>query len=1027
MKVKKLISLKISQLIIVYSAILAALMIIIFVLVLNLLATNRQLQESNTNRLLSIELANELRKSSDELTRTCRTYVLTGDTTWKNQYWNIVAVRNGEKPRPNGRSISLVDSMKKLGFTDAELNNLKEANRHSNDLIHTEEVALNAMKGIFADSTGEFTQTGAPDPVMARNILFDKTYHLHKDSIMAPIDEFFMLLDNRTKSEIAGYQKTTSTLRWIITFLTGISLLLIVLFFLILRRRVMLPIVLLGKQARQLANGDFNIAHELQRDDEMGQLGQSFQKITKVLNDINTEISGYINFAKKGQLQKIKIDVEKYEGEYKKIAEGLNTTAEVINAPLGQIVQYVLRIAKGDIPEEITEKYEGNFSILTKGMNKMIKSLNDLIEAMNEMYKAQASGDYEYFIDDTPFDGVYQHVAQGYNQVVRLHVDNTLQILDIVGQYGDGNFENEMPELPGKQVIVTKVINDVRTNLLAVISTINGVTGQIEKGKLKARADASAHRGEFKNIIEAVNGTLQSITTPLTEMVMSITQITKNIRNGELDKRIDVSSSKIVEFAVLGKGINSAFDALINPLTMTAGYIDKIAQGEIPEKITDEYKGDFNIIKNNLNTLIDVISAILDSVNFFIHKTKEGVIEEVNIDTAKYKGAFREIIGGINEVADYISMPLMAFSNALINLAKGETPKHLQMQGYKGGWVELRDSLNSLIDINSIIGDKARQIAEGNLMIELQKRSDNDDLMIAFIDMARRLKEIVGNINEAADNVAAGSAEISSNAQSMAQGANEQASSVEEVSASIEQMQATINQNTDNARATEKTAVRAASEIEIGSKSVQHTVEAMRKIIEKIQVVTDIADKTDLLAINAAIEAARAGEYGEGFAVVAGEVRKLAEMSKKAAVEINSVSKNSLIAAEKSGEMLKNIVPQIKNTATLVKEIASASLEQNSGIDQITSAITQLGNVSQQNAASAEELSTGSEELTTQADALRETISFFTIADDQKNTSEPKIKQRKVSAKEIIDKGSNKKGVSIDLHETDSDNDFEEF
>jgi methyl-accepting chemotaxis protein len=162
---------------------------------------------------------------------------------------------------------------------------------------------------------------------------------------------------------------------------------------------------------------------------------------------------------------------------------------------------------------------------------------------------------------------------------------------------------------------------------------------------------------------------------------------------------------------------------------------------------------------------------------------------------------------------------------------------------------------------------------------------------------------------------------------------------------------------------------------------VVETVEAMRQIASKISIIEEIARQTNLLALNAAIEAARAGEHGKGFAVVASEVRKLAERSQIAAGEINSLSASSVHVAERAGELLPKIVPDIKKTADLVSEINAASGEQNSGAEQINKAIQQLDQVIQQNASATEEMSSTCEELSSQAEQLYETISFFNIDD----------------------------------------------
>ncbi|MEW6521939.1 MAG: methyl-accepting chemotaxis protein, partial [Thermodesulfobacteriota bacterium] len=207
----------------------------------------------------------------------------------------------------------------------------------------------------------------------------------------------------------------------------------------------------------------------------------------------------------------------------------------------------------------------------------------------------------------------------------------------------------------------------------------------------------------------------------------------------------------------------------------------------------------------------------------------------------------------------------------------------------------------------------------------------------------------------------------------------EQAAAAEEASSSMEQMSSNIRQNADNALQTEKIAVKSASDAQEGGKAVNQTVGAMKEIAGKISIIEEIARQTNLLALNAAIEAARAGEHGKGFAVVASEVRKLAERSQKAAAEISELSSASVEVAEKAGDMLSKMLPDIQKTAELVQEISAASKEQDTGAEQINKAIQQLDQVIQQNAGASEEMSSTAEELSAQAEQLQGIIAFFKV------------------------------------------------
>jgi len=274
-----------------------------------------------------------------------------------------------------------------------------------------------------------------------------------------------------------------------------------------------------------------------------------------------------------------------------------------------------------------------------------------------------------------------------------------------------------------------------------------------------------------------------------------------------------------------------------------------------------------------------------------------------------------------------------------------------------------------------------RLMAEGDMTQYLPYHfKDEIGLMcIALNDMASRLRETIGVIQESAANVASGSEELSASAEALSQAATEQAATVEEVSASMVEMGSNIARTSDNSQETEDMANGVAKDAEEGGRAVTQTVHAMREIAEKISIVEDIARQTNLLALNAAIEAARAGEHGKGFAVVASEVRKLAERSGKAANEISELSGSSLAVAEKAGTMLEKMVPQIKQTANLIQGITIASTEQNAGIQQIGIATQQMDLVTQANASASEELASTSEELAAQAEVLQDSVSFFRV------------------------------------------------
>ena len=443
----------------------------------------------------------------------------------------------------------------------------------------------------------------------------------------------------------------------------------------------------------------------------------------------------------------------------------------------------------------------------------------------------------------------------------------------------------------------------------------------------------SEARDEVGEVVRAVAGVQTSVRT----MITDAGTLVEAALAGRLATRADATKHQ-GDYRRIVQGVNDTLDAVIGPLNVAADYVEQIARGAIPAKITDTYNGDFNTLKNNLNTAIDAVNALVADAVMLAQAAVEGRLD-TRADASRHQGDYRRIVDGVNSTLDAVIAPINEVKRVMVALSGGDLTQKIT-DDYAGDFQVLQNAVNESMD---------------------------------------KLAEIIDQVRGAADALTNAAGQVSATAQSLSQSSSEQAASVEETSASIEQMSASINQNSENARITDAMASKSSTEAGEGGGAVKSTVEAMKNIAGKIGIIDDIAYQTNLLALNAAIEAARAGEHGKGFAVVAAEVRKLAERSQVAAQEIGELAGTSVQLAERAGKLLDEMVPSINKTSDLVQEIASASQEQSTGVGQINNAMGQLNKATQQNASASEELAATAEELGGQAGQLQELMGFFSI------------------------------------------------
>lgn len=509
--------------------------------------------------------------------------------------------------------------------------------------------------------------------------------------------------------------------------------------------------------------------------------------------------------------------------------------------------------------------------------------------------------------------------------------------------------------------------------------------------------------------------------------------------NGELNARADESKVD-VEFESIVKGINRLLDAIVKPVNISAEHIEKIARGEIPPMIAEDFKGDHNRIKNNINSLIGNLENFTGAINKMIVEHKKGDYDYY-FDTQNFYGAYKNMAEGVNYIARYktetmlsildvassyssgdFSASLPAFcgklsiANEIMDTVRGNLKGvvsetlflvgaaregNLEARGdlkkFKGGFKDIISGINDMLEAITMPMKEVTSCLEAISMGILDRRVVNSykgeySILINSLNAtADSINRLLSHVASAAEQVKSGAAQISNAGRELSESAVNSASALGEITGLVKDINAKALANSQNAQKAISLVEKTKNSAEEGDEKMKKMAQAINDInqaalsISKIiKIIDEIAFQTNLLALNAAVEAARAGKHGKGFSVVAEEVRSLAHKSAGAAKETAQMVETSIkktemgtkITAEASSSF--NIIfAGIEEASLLINDVASSSKVQSEGIAMINQSIEMVDYAIQQNTSTSEQAAAASVELSSQAGELEAIITGF--------------------------------------------------
>ncbi len=624
---------------------------------------------------------------------------------------------------------------------------------------------------------------------------------------------------------------------------------------------------------------------------------------------------------------------------------------------------------------------------------RITRALAGLVAEASRLHAAARAGRLDVRGDAAAIDAEFRPIVEGMNETMEAFARPIRITAACVERIGRGEVPEPIAErFQGDFARIEAGLNGAIAAVDRLVADAAGLAEAAVAGRLSTRADATRHAGDFRAVVEGVNATLDAVTGPLAE---------------------------------------------------AAACVDRISRGEIPPPIAADYRGDFDLLKQNLNRSIAAINLLVADAEALAQAGVEGRLS-ARADAGRHQGHFRKVVDGMNRTLDAVIGPLEVAARHVDELSRGRVPPPIEAV-HRGDFEALARNLNTcaaaigrlVTDVDGLVqeavggrlsaradaarheGDYRRIVLGVNatldavvapveeaarvlerlaardlrVRVEGSYRGDHARLQQSVNGTAQALDDAMAQVAEAVEQVSSAATQIAASSQAVAAGASEQASALQQTGGSIEAVSAITRQAAASAEAARELAhaardaaaggVSAVEELRGAMAQIAASAEATSQILKDIDA---IAFQTNLLALNAAVEAARAGDAGRGFAVVAEEVRSLALRAKEASSRTEALVQESVRQAA-GGEAtsrqvagrLGEIAGGVDKVTAIVGEIAGSAQEQAAGIEQVVRAVAEMDKVTQQNAASAEESSSAASELSGQSEELAAMVGAFRV------------------------------------------------
>lgn len=374
-----------------------------------------------------------------------------------------------------------------------------------------------------------------------------------------------------------------------------------------------------------------------------------------------------------------------------------------ITTPLKQALSLSRHIANGEFVPATAITGSDETTQLLRDMQRMQSTIQHIVQALNDMSSQHRAGMIDYRIDSQSLHGAYQQLTAGINQMVEDHIQAQNQSLHVVTAFGRGDFNQPLPPFAGQRVYINHSIEQVRQNFKWLMEDVHILSQAAQQGQLNVRADITRHQGEFQQIVAGFNQTLDAVIAPLQttaryldqmaagdipahidaefagdfnlmqislqhcagaihQLIADVDHLALAAQAGQLTTRVNVDAHA-GDFRKIILGINQTLDAVVSPLHVAAACVQRIAAGDIPAPIDNDYQGDFKQLIHHLNTCMLAVNQLVADTRKIADEAEHGQLFSL-VDANAHAGDFRQALQGSQAILQRMIEPIATVKQA---------------------------------------------------------------------------------------------------------------------------------------------------------------------------------------------------------------------------------------------------------------------------------------------------------------------------------------------------------------------------